>query len=866
VADIPRLRDAIVAVLADSLSAAPDRWARAELPSEWPVPDAVHDLIETHQLARVGVLRPFNVANFDGSGYLVSVNAQEITERWRNTPIEHRRDKPTLILGDARGPDEAGLRELPRVVRDLAVLERWRSALREWLASLVTSTAPAELIDALLRFAEDGRVDAIRLEQFLEAAVGAEDLLDGLRSGLWILNLIPDSRVLDDPAGRLDTNLQVRRLLLAASEMGSDTNRIQRLRNAARDGNDAAAAAVHYRDDRDREHLRGTNLDALVQIMSPTGKATGSVKTLELFRLLDVPAGARVEDIHDALRSLAEDWDLSSEDEKSTIRATLTRPEMPDAEVAVDVNRPRLSESRWIGDGAADSQMLAFLVDADAPRDWTDVPAAAGLPVARLVAQAKAVDGLLGGNDFEGHAVEYLASRAALAPYEPWLRSETALVLLLLHEKARKAAREFLQAWKALAEALLREQGVAASPVRKMLILAEAVWGKAQAGSSGTYDWCVLGPFHPYALEPLVDLADYAHEHLGTPGLGSRLRWGVGQSIPAYQALWADQDSFFVSRADAVFEFTKRPREYRVPSTGGDGLTTIAASFLGFHPYADDALVITLVDPPRGGAIPANLRRITEMTKKLQVFVVATTGDTAQLEDEVDNVRFLGRFESLEDWSKRAPVRSHLMVVFASHPPGSIGPAGMGPTPGAHVAPQIRFDSGSPFEQTDELETLVAFDPRDNSGSVILLQRLAAPDLGSPRAFQVKPMLGDDEVRAFVAVSALSEWVVLGVPSPLGLVAPREPGAGITYLGREAISGYGLFVYGTSLFAIRRLVTQQIKSLPLLPTPDEVEQRIARLALESANGVLRIGSTDGVALWEHLGLMSAVAYSRGSPP
>jgi len=135
---------------------------------------------------------------------------------------------------------------------------------------------------------------------------------------------------------------------------------------------------------------------------------------------------------------------------------------------------------------------------------------------------------------------------------------------------------------------------------------------------------------------------------------------------------------------------------------------------------------------------------------------VATSGDTAQLEDEIDNVRFLGRFGSIDDWVKRAPVRSHLLVVFAAHPPGGIGPAGIGPSPEPMLPPQIRFDAGSPFDAPNEAGDIRGLVIRaTTAGRVFYLQRLAAPELGSPRAFQVRPMLTDAAVGEFAGLARL---------------------------------------------------------------------------------------------------------------
>jgi hypothetical protein len=123
-------------------------------------------------------------------------------------------------------------------------------------------------------------------------------------------------------------------------------------------------------------------------------------------------------------------------------------------------------------------------------------------------------------------------------------------------------------------------------------------------------------------------------------------------------------------------------------------------------------------------------------------------------------------------------------------------------------------------------------------------------------------MLSDEASEALGDVGGHTEWLAVGAPSPLGLVAPHELGGGLTYLGREALGAYGLFVYATGLFSLRKYVTEEFRDLPLLPNAEEVEARLTDLAIRSPNGVLRIGGTQGKTLWEQVGVMVATTMSQ----
>ncbi len=238
---------------------------------------------------------------------------------------------------------------------------------------------------------------------------------------------------------------------------------------------------------------------------------------------------------------------------------------------------------------------------------------------------------------------------------------------------------------------------------------------------------------------------------------------------------------------------------------------------------------------------------------------------TSQLEQLGEQVQFWGRHTSAKSWAEKAPVRSHLLFQFTARQGATATPAaiqGWGPTPGAHVAVRLSLKNPNFLKQGAMLTPFVTLEPRERNKVVVGLQSLAPVNQGSPRLFEVEPMLPEAEMDEFVALKAVTEWAVLCAPAPLGLVPARDPGNEVVYVGRESLSIYGMFVYATSLFAVRRVVTQRLKKIPAgPPDPKQVEDRLCTLAVESSSGVLRMGQ-QGNALWELLGLIVANESAR----
>ncbi|MGH9894797.1 MAG: hypothetical protein ACREA0_23025, partial [bacterium] len=364
-------------------------------------------------------------------------------------------------------------------------------------------------------------------------------------------------------------------------------------------------------------------------------------------------------------------------------------------------------------------------------------------------------------------------------------------------------------------------------------------------------------------LDPLLRLANYVLESVGQEELGSKTAWALDRVLPAYRVMWSPEGVLFLRREDGVFEFGPQSDSRHPVIRSGVGLAQVVRSYLGFHPYAKDHLVLTLVNPPRGGGVAKNIRKIAESVKSLRVYVVSTSGDATQLEEVGDPVRNLGRFPDLEAWKKRAPVRSHLLFYFSPARPGSAAAAlhGWGPTPGAYVAPKVNVRPAGAF-QASRLVPYVTFEPRKSNRPVVAVQQLSKANKETPKLFEVQPMLSDDEMSRFSNIAQESDWAILCAPAPLGLVPGKSGSEDLTYVGRDSMGGYGLFVFATSMFSIRKLVTGLLGDIPVLPNPEEVEKRLTELASESAKGVLRIGRTQGGALWEHVGLIVGGALGR----
>ena len=877
---VPTLLESLSETLESALELTADKWIRVEVPPDWPMREVVQQIKPKFPGLRLGILRPFTLSELMPDCPASDV-ASEITG-WRNQSVEARHSSPTIILGDARKSEEAGLRAVPQIVSHEEVLGKWQGQLLTWLQSHINSNTPAQLFVELFRLASIGAVDAIRLDEYVSSALKEPSTaLPALRKELWRINFLPDERVLDADLARrrLDQNLETRQLLLAASDTPTDINRLTRLREIASTRPDpadveqitrkeVAQAALDYRQSQDRTFLAKIELDKLFAVLAkrklPSAAKVQKVKKLsrriDLFDLLDQGGETEAEVVVEALGKLGAAWELDRPDQTELLVGFNQSAELP-MDVRLTVSPTTGSADVWAGDGSPAKQMLALVSKGDVQHDWVPrLPEGESFYGVRLIESAVVQDQILGGSKYQGLVNDYITARAGLVPYEGWLR-DSAFPLLLLKLNAREAVRTFLATWHALVDAVNHEEGGGADAIRAGLPLLEALWGQ---GAEDNLEWCVLGPFHPYILDPLLRLTDYALASIGQKQLGKKLGWALGRSLPSYRILWTTNAVLFLAKQSKVFEFQVTPVSSHPPAEQGTAITQIARSFLGFHPFAREALVITLIDPPTGSAIVKNLRRLQEEVQNLRVYLVTTDPETSQLSGAEEIVRNLGRFATVEEWLARNPVKSHLVFHFTERSGDSASPGGsLGSTPGAHVALKILLENRNVFAKTPHYSPYVTFMPRDNNSPVVDILRLSNASLGTPRLFKTEPIMSDEVTRQLELLSDTADWAVIGVPAPLGLIAPRDIGGGrLTYLGREALGPYGLYVYATSLFPIAKVVTRGLVPSPVSPDHNQVEISLTDLAIQSANSVLKIGLRPDDALWEQLGIIVSSDVAR----
>jgi hypothetical protein len=202
----------------------------------------------------------------------VTRDPREVT-KWRNEPLAKRRESPVVVLGNASGRDESGLRKVPTVIRASTMLDVYQDMLLAYLTSAVQSNNPPALCKALLGMARESLIDVAELDAFFQETLrNARTSVSEPQAQLWRLRLIPDPRAMDEnPGARLSRNYQTVELLRNQADTIVEEKQLDRIDQAADAGDPVAIQALKFRGSGRKEDLKALELDSLLALMSSRG-------------------------------------------------------------------------------------------------------------------------------------------------------------------------------------------------------------------------------------------------------------------------------------------------------------------------------------------------------------------------------------------------------------------------------------------------------------------------------------------------------------------------------------------------------------------------------------------------------------------
>jgi len=855
----PTIAAAAAEAAREALDKSRDGLARIELPIEIAIDEFI-SIVDPEDQIRIGLTDPFRSAD-PARKRLLSGNARQLTQ-WRNRPIATRRKNPLLILGEAAGREESGLRSFRNVITEGQILSAYSDSGNRWLSDHVEPKAPQRLFTALIVLAKQRKIDTIDLSSFASTVFRQPSKAHTAPQGqLFSLGLIPDSRAMDGASckPRLDLNYSIVEMLRSSPDTRGEERQLARLDDAAESGNEVAIAARKFRATGNRKYLRGLELDAVRELLfkkpaDPKGGSDGpSERPISLFDALD----EGLQDPEAALARLGASWELDDESVKETL-------EIEGHLIGLDMSR---RDASFAFPEEADQVLLSRREVGHSREDAREEGPGFLLNAATLA------DDQLGTTDISEATREFLGAREKLLHLDLW--SDHALEILLLKPELYEAADAYLRSWLGLTDLVLSQREPAkCRAVREALALVDLDWEyEAEDRDALKYVAAEMYPIHPFVLSPLLLIARHARSSPNQKNLGQQLRWAFDRAIPAYPAIWCQRTSNLVHGSGSTRpRFAARVAYHRPEVSSTSGVLDLIVSYAGLYPFACSHLSLLFVDPPKGSGVPNALRAALRrsVVDDLSATVLTTAADAVDWVTLGHRTQYLGRQSQVRSWAEQTFIRANVAFFFLPARPGATEShhGRFEPSRGVHNYFTISAREPSltgQLDVRDEFTPFVALQPRDSNEVVRRMMEIGRGSQDEDSFFEVQPMLTEDEEQEILALAPLCDWVVVAAPGPMGLVPPRRLGGGkLLYLGREDFGPFALFVYCGDLYAVRKRVEAELTEGPVWPVGTNVEEHLRRLALSVPNGVLRIGRSQG-AVTVQVGLMAASHFAEHEP-
>lgn len=837
-----QLCEAIKSAIAKAVAGASDRIVRLDAPRDWPIADAVRSYAKDRKNSvRALVTRPFRLADFKG---VTATHLAGKATAWRNTK---GRSFEILVVGGKDGNLMAGLDAIKRVSRD-DVFDSWRDAVLGSLPSDNDLAKPEvqRLLRELFVQARNSRITATSLSRYLDKVTRA-GTVDAIQNSLPDLGLVRDTQVLNDgmAARRLRRNLDLLDTLRTSDDQRLDSQLKATARTGRADIKKAAKAALVFRQTGEASSLLDTDLVSLEACLERTPPPP-SARTIGLTDLLDLHC-ENATAVTTCLADLAQRWVhdevAHSIESQIAIDSETFRVSLPLRPVTIEVEQIEGEEEEEEEEGDAE---LAFQwVGTSAAEDIVAAMSESSEPIGLCPEQTKMTGAeLLGLANDKTVVHQFLDARRRVRELEPWLERD-AVTVALLWPQAVPLLQQYVDAWLALAASALHDD------VDPSFVEAVQAVETVSGPTSENPLWVVLGPLHPYRLDPLIRAAALTLSRLShspeIARLGAALNWTLDKSYPAYPTLHRKAETYFNSLVEPLVAYEQKHTQSLPLAREHRGLDRTIRCLESFSPPLMRSMSLLVIDPPLGGAVCKALdtaqRRVA--SRPLVVHHLATCNHADNLEDFVGDVQYLPKVNSLSDLPAVPHVNVLLRFVTSSTSESEVTAADWRATRGTHLALQLMQSVHKIFK--GEKKPQISIDPRQGNTVVRTTQDLYAKASGKkPKIATLRPLFEYGEAPVLSRMASHTDWLVFAAPGPLGLVTPKTINNTLRFVGRHGCGRYGIYVYAADdMFPVRKHFEEFFKTTPIATMqPSQMVDLLVTKAHESGNAVL-FSSTAG---------------------
>lgn len=860
------LKSAIVDAVNEAIDLSADKIVRIDIRSNWPVAAALTEIIKSFPNSIIGLLDSSRTEDFKNFGIKYNDNPNELT-KIRNL-TRNSSSNPLVLVGSASGKSQAGLRQLHAVVNQIQVTKKWNTNINVVLENNFQEKElqiRKNICETLIKFVNEKKLTGSAVDLYL-SNIFSESQKESkfLDENLWLLGLMPDENLLSNNniRSRLEFNAEkIEELELDFLNQGSKFLKL------SDSNNPKVVSFVCWLTSHSDTDLKKSDLSDVLKALKENDTT---------------PPTSKFDDFLDVLgnKSLKERPEILL-----LINQEIDGLEIETAdEIIIELNKP-VPTKLWIQSLPQLMQPWRSL-EAELVSSGENVESSTPISIVELKNEEKKTFSNPYGESFYRNAIgnsipsevieEFFSARKDIFRISQHfaVNSTQALSFLVASPKSLQISVRYIESWKSLLKSFLdSEEFEGKDNLGVILGVIDGNWTRGcdafekitepKIGMKNVFETVQFLPFHPWRLEPLVQLAiDVIERYELDPNVIDTALWALERSIPSFRVLQiAGGNLNYSTLIDGQLQFDAQLSNALPPiSVFSSLLKRTLNAYRETHPWSLAGTTISIINAPAGG-----------FTKKLSNELKACFGHDPSLllvkdrgtrgtERDIDlpGIVITQDVENISAWLKSTEISRDITLFFIAGMNGQSTELGIG----AHGSVNVVL-TNSGFDASGKPKNVpqIRLAPDEKNETVTLLRKVGG--CKEVRA-ETYDLTLPDGVQKIIPLAAMnSAWFIVAAPSAISNFSVSDSDGNKFFQIAEFDEGvYRFFVFARSIETLSETVRVKIKELPIASSrKTELETLINGLTHTLPQKVFDI-ALNRFGPEEALGLINARALAR----
>ena len=814
------LKSAIVDAITEAIDLSSDKIVRIDIKSNWPIADALIHVKESFPNCVIGLLDSSRGQDLHALGINYNDNPHELTQL-RNLSRNSLTD-PLVLIGSASGKSQAGLKHLRTVVTQVQIIKKWNSNIKLVLESKFQEKElqiRKNICETLLRFVNERKLTGSSVNIYF-SNIFSENQKESkfLDENLWHLGLIPDENLLSSSniSGRLEFNAEkIEELELDFHNQGS------KFRKLSDSKNPKVVSFVSWLASHDDLDLKKSDLSEVLKALKENETTPPPISKFDDFlKVLGTKSFNERPQMLSIINQEIDAMEIESMDE-----------------IMIELNIP-IPTKLSIQSSPQPMQSWRSL-EAELMSSGEKAESSTPISIVELKNEDEKSFANPYGESFYRNAIgnvvpleiieEFFLARKDIFKISQHfaLDSTQALSFLVASPKSLQISIRYIDSWKSLLKSFLNsEEFEGKDNLGVILGVIDGYWARKcdafekitepKIGMKNVFDSVEFLPFHPWRLEPLVQLAiDVIDRFELDPNVIDTALWALERSIPSFRVLQiAGGNLNYATLIDGQLQFDALLSNALPPiSIFSSLLKRTLNAYRETHPWSLAGTTISIINAPAGGFIKKLSSELKVSFEHDPALLLIKDRGTKGTERDIDlpGIVVTQDVENISAWLKSTEISKDITLFFIAGMNGQSTELGIG----AHGSVDIIL-TNSGFDSSGKPKNVpqIRLAPDEENETVTLLRKVGG--CKEVRAETYDLTLPDNVQKVIPLAANNSAWFIVAAPSAISNFNVSDSNGNNFFQIAEFDEGvYRFFVFARSIETLSETVRVRIKELPI---------------------------------------------------